>query len=119
MADASVSVPVELDALGRLRIVAGHCAVESRFDVVLGTIAGELVMRPDVGIQLDWTRDELPERLAELLARVNPGLRIDAVVVDDEPRGRALRPQLGVHVDYQMLESGERGRYHGSTEWPS
>ena len=120
VADASVSVPVGVDALGRLRMVAGHRAVESRFDVVLGTIAGELVMRPDVGIELDWERDQLPERIADLLARVNPGVRIDAVVVDDEPRGRpALRPQLGVDVDYQLLESGERGRYRGSIEWPS
>ena len=111
--------PLRLDARGRMAVVAGGAAVESTLAVLFGTVAGERVMRPEFGVSPDWTEDELPDRVRELIAAHEPRIEVAGLEFEDLAQQWGTR-RLGwavVRVDYVVKATGERGTFEGSFEW--
>jgi Bacteriophage baseplate protein W len=107
--------PVSLDARGRLAMLSGCAAVDAALAVLIGTVAGERPMRPDFGIRLDWTTEELPDRIRELVEKFEPRIDVSRVELV-EPRGY-LRDMAAVRIEYTLRSIGERGHFEGSFEW--
>lgn len=111
--------PLRVDLGGRLAVLSGAPAVESALAVLLGTVAGERVMRPDFGVRLEWTLKELPDRIRELVAEYEPRIEVLSVDFEDLDQQWDAR-QLGwarVSIDYQLKATGEHGRFEGRFEW--
>jgi phage baseplate assembly protein W len=111
--------PARTDLRGQLVVLPGAAAVESALTVLLGTVAGERVMRPDFGVRLEWTLAELPDRIEELVTRYEP--RIDVLRVEFEDLDQQWDARhLGwarVCVDYRLRATGDEGRFEGRFEW--
>jgi uncharacterized protein len=111
--------PLRVDMGGRLVVLSGAPAVESALAVLLGTVAGERVMRPDFGVRLEWTLKELPDRIRELVAEYEPRIEVLGVDFEDLDQQWDAR-QLGwarVCIDYKLRATGEHGRFEGRFEW--
>ena len=111
--------PVRVDMGGRLVVLSGTQAVEAALAVLLGTVAGERVMRPDFGVRLEWTLKELPDRIRELVSAHEPRIEVLSVDFEDLDQQWDAR-QLGwarVCIDYQLKATGEHGRFEGRFEW--
>jgi hypothetical protein len=111
--------PVRVDMGGRIVVQSGTAAVESALAVLLGTVAGERVMRPDFGVRLEWTLKELPDRIRELVSQYEPRIEVQDVDFEDLDQQWDAR-QLGwarVCIDYQLKATGESGRFEGRFEW--
>jgi len=114
-----VGYPVRVDMTGRLVMLSGIQAVESALAVLLGTVAGERVMRPDFGVRLEWTLKELPDRIRDLVSEQEPRIEVLGVDFEDLEQQWDAR-QLGwarVCIDYQLKATGEHGRFEGRFEW--
>lgn len=111
--------PLRVDMRGRLATFAGAAAVESALASLLGTVAGERVMRPDFGIRLDWTEAELPDRISELVATHEPRIEVLGVDLEDlaQPWGTRQLGWARVRIDYLLKATGEHGRFEGRFEW--
>jgi phage baseplate assembly protein W len=111
--------PAHTDMQGRLAAVDGVAAVESALTVLLGTVAGERVMRPDFGVRLEWTIAELPDRIRDLIDDYEP--RIDVLDVEFEDLDQQWDARhLGwarVCIDYRLRATDEHGRFEGRFEW--
>lgn len=117
--DRGLAYPLRVDMGGRLVAPAGTAAVESALAVLLGTVAGERVMRPDFGVRLEWTLKELPDRIRDLVAEYEPRVEVLEVDFEDLDQQWDAR-QLGwarVCIDYQLKTTGEQGRFEGRFEW--
>jgi phage baseplate assembly protein W len=121
MGDVGWPFPLRTDVRGRFELVSGVEAIEGAFSSILGTFAGERVMRPDLGIQLDWRADELPERINALLSDAEPRVQIIDVAIDtreqSEEVGHFLRPVVVVRVVYELRKSGERHLFVRGINW--
>ena len=117
--DRGWGYPLHVDMRGRLSVLSGAPAVESALAVLLGTVAGERVMRPDFGVRLEWTLKELPDRIRELVAEYEPRIEVLGVDFEDLDQQWDAR-QLGwarVCIDYRLKATGEQGRFEGRFEW--
>ncbi|MGH3761487.1 GPW/gp25 family protein [Actinophytocola sp.] len=111
--------PLRVDLRGRLCVLSGAQAVESALDVLLGTVAGERVMRPGFGVRLEWTLKELPDRIRELVTEYESRIEVLDVDFEDLDQQWDAR-QLGwarVCIDYRLKATGEHGRFEGRFEW--
>jgi phage baseplate assembly protein W len=135
MEATSFPFPVRLNARGGIELVSGREAVEACFSSILLTVAGERVMRPELGINLDWRTDELAERIPDLLANAEPRAVIHHVEVRADPmagnvdaidalhafqripHGLRLIPFQSVSIDYSLRDTAERHRFVGVIEW--
>jgi phage baseplate assembly protein W len=106
--------PVGVDTRGRVGLVSGCAAVDAALAVLIGTVAGERPMRPDFGIRLDWRKEELPERIRELVEAHEPRIDVQRVELVD---GRARAGMARVRIEYVLRSIGERGHFEGSFEW--
>jgi hypothetical protein len=106
-------LPVQVDARGRIRLAADAAGVRAAMASVLGTVAGERVMRPELGVRPDWTAEELPRRLAELLESVDLDVSVTAVRVS--PAWTVLG--VLVHAEYVLRSSGELGQVEAVVPW--
>jgi phage baseplate assembly protein W len=61
--------------------VSGCAAVDAALAVLIGTVAGERPMRPDFGIRLGWRKEELPERIRELVEAHEPRIDVRQIVL--------------------------------------
>jgi phage baseplate assembly protein W len=109
--------PLSVDARGRVALHSGRRAVDAALAVLIGTIAGERPMRPDFGIRLDWTTEELVDRIRELVERYEPRIDVSRVERVDPTRGSYLRDTAVIRIEYTLRSSGERGHFEGSFEW--
>lgn len=118
-ADRGWGYPVRVDMGGRIVVQSGTRAVDSALAVLLGTVAGERVMRPDFGVRLEWTLKELPDRIRELVSEYEPRIEVLDVDFEDLDQQWDAR-QLGwarVCIDYRLIATGESGRFEGRFEW--
>jgi phage baseplate assembly protein W len=116
---AGLGFPLRLDARGRMTVVAGGAAIESSLAVLFGTVAGERVMRPDFGVRPDWTEQELPDRVRELIAAHEPRIEVAGLEFSDlaQQWGTRRLGWAGVRVEYVVKATGERGLFEGMFEW--
>ncbi len=111
--------PARTDMRGRFVVLPGTSAVDAALTVLLGTVAGERVMRPDFGVRPEWTLAELPGRIEELVARHEPRVEVLGVEFADLDQQWDAR-HLGwarVCIDYRLTATGEQGRFEGRFEW--
>jgi phage baseplate assembly protein W len=115
--------PLSVDARGRVALHSGCGAVDAALAVLIGTVAGERPMRPDFGIRLDWTTEELPDRIRELVETFEPRIDVSRVELVDSasigyaPATRYLRGMAVVRIGYVLRSTGERWHFEGSFEW--
>jgi phage baseplate assembly protein W len=108
--------PLSVDTRGRVALHSGCAAVDAALAVLIGTVAGERPMRPDFGIRLDWTTDELADRIHELVERFESRIDVSRVAMV-EPGSGYLRDTAVVRIEYTLRSTGERGHFEGSFDW--
>jgi uncharacterized protein len=108
-----VSYPIRLNDHNRFSLASGDAAIRQSIYIIIHTVPGERVMRPDFGCEIhslifapaNYETAVLAERyVREALLRWEPRITLEAVEVDF---GDTRRGEMFIHITYQM-----RGEYN-------
>lgn len=108
--------PVRLDpATGGVAEAAEHEDVRQAIRIILGTVPGERLMRPDFGCGIyemvfevidTATTTRIANSVTEALTRYEPRIELNAVDVDPY---RAAEGRLEIGIDYRLRRTNQSG----------
>jgi hypothetical protein len=103
-----VSYPIRLNDHNRFSLVGGEAAIRQSIFIIIHTVPGERVMRPDFGCEIhslifapaNFETAVLAERyVREALARWEPRIVVEEVVVEF---GDTKRGEMFINVTFRM-----------------
>ena len=110
------AIPVALDrATGGVATAAGEADVRQAIRIIIATVPGERVMRPDFGCGIHEmvfetidtaTITRVTNLVSEALIRYEPRIELNAINVDP---GRAADGLLEIGVEYRLRRTNQTG----------
>ncbi|WP_380677709.1 GPW/gp25 family protein [Salinigranum sp. GCM10025319] len=106
--------PVDVDAAGDVRTVAGADTVEDSIRVIVGTAKGERVMHPDFGCGIHEyvfetvdanTLTLVETSVEEALVEFEPRIAVEDVTVSTDELSEGV---LRIEIDYRIRDSNTR-----------
>ena len=102
------SFPLDLGEDGNMKMVAYEQDIHQAIHIILGTVPGERVMRPDFGTGLGalvfepvntTTMTLVQQRVEQALVTWEPRIDLMEVRVETDPQ---MRNKLLIHIDYRV-----------------